>query len=882
MICPIGNATHNRAGQIVYEWVSGDTYIFTHTQFFNTLGPNGLPNEATRQRIRNGYNVWWDDRNFSTMPCVDVQILSDNYTKAVFQIEHTFSGPGVYTIRVEDPNRNEGIDNIPGSVGVVFSVQTILRIDPNFKPHNAPKFEFDPIDKAAVGRRFVHNPGAFDVDDGDVLTYDLVICTRERGVEIETYTLPAPPDVLYVDANTGELVWDAPDRVGVFNVCLRVSIWRDDVRIGSIVRDMQIEVVETDNNPPEFPPLEDICVVAGELINFEFEVIDHEDDFIVVTAAGDPFLVNSNPAGVHTTRVRGKTTVTFTWQTDLSHLRRLPYTVVFKAEDQNTEVRLVSFANFNITVIAPPVNIMPAVVENRGISLEWSPFESERVAGYDIYRRIGSFDEELKPCETGVPDEWGYERIADGISNTFYHDNNVGRSVNYCYRAVTIFSDGAKSLPSCEVCETLPEGTPPIIRAHVETIHDAAGKIIVEWLEEPVIKVIDEYIDNNPGKQPDDFEYRLFYTTNINAGNWTHLESYDLGYTMHPHEQINTRTQFPYYYKVELWDKESDIIIDDDYEVASTFYPTLTSSNRSITITFGRRITPWINEKYDIYRCASDESGICYPIIAPDSEDWVGDTYQERFTDDRLKNGQEYCYLIRSEGYRVIDGIRYENVNWSHLACAMPEDKIPPCPPEFSGETVCDENRNLLTWTYDPVCLNAEQKDVEKFLIYFSHNGIDFSVIGSVDGDTYSYSDDGSRVGYYWVAAVDTAGNISPRVNVIMSTPCTKYELPNVFTPNNDGIYDIFKSYYPNDGVPRRVNMEIFTRTNILVFKTEDPDINWDGFHMSTGRIVSSGIYYYICDLYEDWPSGQTITNFAGFIHVYSGNDAQPFAPPLE
>ncbi len=46
--------------------------------------------------------------------------------KNVYVMNHTFPGAGVYQIVMSDPNRNEGIINIPESVTVVFTIRTIF------------------------------------------------------------------------------------------------------------------------------------------------------------------------------------------------------------------------------------------------------------------------------------------------------------------------------------------------------------------------------------------------------------------------------------------------------------------------------------------------------------------------------------------------------------------------------------------------------------------------------------------------------------------------------------------------------------------------------------------------------------------------------------
>ena len=873
-ICTVGHATHNRAGQILYKHISGYTYEFTETSFYTTLNADGTPNQATLQRIRDGLTVEWGDNTTSTIPSVrqEIEILPDNFTKVNFRMQHTFPGPGAYTIIMADPNRNEGVLNIPNSVNVVFSIKTILWINPNTGHNNAPEFLTYPIDKAAVGQRFVHNPSAFDID-GDSLSYELSVCSRERGIEIETYSFPEAMKELYVDAITGDFVWDAPVKAGLYNVAMRVNEWRYGVKIGSIVRDMQIEVVNSNNRPPVLPTFRDTCVIAGAKIEIPVNVTDPDNDLIILTATGGPFQAPISPA-IYPLPIDdegpGFTNATFIWQTDNSHVRRLPYTVVFKAEDQNGEVKLVSFANYNITVIAPEVENLTAMPDRKEILLEWNPTVCDHASGYEIFRSIGSFDFDLGICETGIPSGLGYEKVAtlDGIDNTVYRDNNNGRGlspgIEYCYRVVAIFADGAKSLPSGESCASLLAGTPPMIRAHVETVA-VAGEIHVAWIEKPVKELIAE--------KPGIFEYRLFYTLDMDIGNWIWLTTKNLGDTTYIHAPIDTKTAYPYYYKAELWDSDTNTIVDEDFEIASSLYPILQASDHSVVINFGR-YSPWVNEIYEIYRCNNTGKDICV------AAEWVGRTNREIYTDTNLKNGQEYCYRIESKGYRYIDGIKYGNENWSHVACVTPFDNVPPCPPEITGESICEENKNQLDWTYDPICMY----DVEKYRIYFTPDPARqaYAKVDSVmSRDIYTFSHYGTLKGCYYVTAVDSAGNQSRESNVVCLDECGEYDLPNVFTPNGDNINDVFKSFNP--GGVTKVDMKIYNRLGKLVFKTEDSDINWDGRDIDSKRFVSSGVYYYICEVYEERINGGIkIVPMSGFIHVYYGDGAQPFVPPIE
>ena len=894
LICMTGNATHNRAGQLLYRHIEGYTYEFSQVHFFAT---NMV---ATDQRLRlvsqgGGMKVSWGDGTESKMECVrsEIERLPDNYTKAVFREKHTFPGPGTYPIYVEDPNRNDGVLNIPNSVNVVYSNKTIFMISPNFRHNNTPTLLTYPIDKAALGRRFVHNPSAYDTD-GDSLSYEIAICTRERGVEIETYSFPETSKELYVDAITGDFVWDAPVKKGLYNVAMRINEWRlvgsKMTKIGSVVRDMQIEVVESNNKPPKLPNFRDTCVIAGTFISIPVNATDPDNDRIVLTATGGPFEVLTHKATldpVPNGSGQGYTNATFTWQTDYSHVRKQPYTVVFKAEDQPQkpgDVKLVTFATFNITVIAPKVENLTATAEKKDILLEWNPTVCEHASGYEIYRSIGSIDPlDLDLCETGIPSRYDYEKIAvlDGIGNTLYRDNNNGKGLSpgilYGYRVVAVFSDGAKSKPSNEACATLLAGTPPMIRAHVEKISEK-GEIHVWWLEKPVQKAINKYLENNPDKIDAKFEYRLFYSNDRDIWSAKPLRTTDFGIedTTYQHFNVDTKTgqknkdgitEFHHYYKVELWEK-GGAIVDTDYEVASTLYPILHPSDKSVIITFGR-YAPWINEEYDIYLC--DKNG--------DNTVFVDNTRRETYTHYDLKNGQEYCYIVQSKGYRNIDNIEYRNDNRSHVACVIPEDNVPPCPPEITGDSNCDENHNLLEWMYQNECMY----DVETFRIYYSPDGRKYDPIGSVNRDEYNpyttfrynYADYHSLVGCYYVTAVDSAGNESPWSNIVCLDKCGDYQLPNVFTPDGDGFNDVYKSFNPA-GV-KKVDMKILNRWGKLVFKTNDPNINWDGRDMDSKRFVSTGVYYYFCDVYEERLTGSGIVTLSGFIHVYTGKDAKPY-----
>jgi gliding motility-associated-like protein len=90
-----------------------------------------------------------------------------------------------------------------------------------------------------------------------------------------------------------------------------------------------------------------------------------------------------------------------------------------------------------------------------------------------------------------------------------------------------------------------------------------------------------------------------------------------------------------------------------------------------------------------------------------------------------------------------------------------------------------------------------------------------------------------------------------------------KLQVPNVFTPNDDGINDFFE-ISSNGSVP--LSIRIFSRTGTLVYKAEGSMITWDG-KTSWGIKLNEGIYYYVLDAIGHDPDGRF--HKTGFVYLY-------------
>jgi gliding motility-associated-like protein len=849
-------ATHNRAGEITFKLISGYTYEVTVTTFTYTQSA------ANRSQL----TVEWGDNTTTVTPLVSRTVLPNYYYHNIYKTRHTFPGPGIYQILMQDPNRNFGIVNIPNSVNVVFSIKTTMVISPEVGNNNTPVLLNFPIDKAALHHIFIHNPSAYD-PDGDSLSYKLTVCTGQDGKPISNYVLPSYSDTFYVDPVVGDLVWDAPDDTGKYNVAMNIEEWRHGVKIGNITRDMQIEVFHTTNNPPVNPPLPNYCVKAGTLIEFQVTSTDADLDSVKQKMTGGPFVVTTNPAKfVKVASGKGFSTSTFTWQTECDHVRKQPYQVTLKSEDNSKDISLVDIDNFTIRVLAPAPENLQASATSTEIDLNWDQSDCGNVAGYYLYRRDGHGSFTPDSCETGVPASSGYRRIAvlDGKANTAYTDDNNGeglvQGIEYCYLVTAYYPDGGESIVSTGACSSLVPGFPAILNVSVTNVDEAAGSIYVAWAKPR---------NFDPATAPGPYVFKIYRSrTNVKA-DFTLLDSIvtaDLNDTSFVDAPLNTLV-YPYYYSVKMFNNTPGNRFEmrpDENEIASSLYIDITPGDNQLTLEI-RKKAPWINDSYVIYR---QNASLGYDSIATSLEN--------KFVDTGLKNGVTYCYQVKSIGWRPIEGVIYNNSNMSHINCGTAIDFTAPCAPALNAVSQCDSFMNVLTWTNpNKTCAN----DVVRYNIYYSRDinlPLDSLTSTFSANDTvfrHRMSEGALLAGCYAVTAVDSFENESAQSARICLDDCIMYELPNVFTPNDDNVNDVYKSLNLNN-VVEKVDMKIFNRYGQTVYETHDPGINWNGKYKNTNNKVSSGVYYYICDVYEPRISGTEIRTLVGFIHVYAEGHA--------
>jgi len=896
-------ATHNRAGEITYTVDTSDflTIIATITTYTKA---SSIPAD------RDSLEICWGYEDNGTPVCEWIQrsngsgeLLGNDIKKNLYVATHNYPGLGHYVISMTDPNRNGGILNVnpPNSDNVPFHLQTTVTIfNPLFAgPNNSPQLLQPPIDFACTGQKFEHNPNALDLD-GDSLSYEFTTPLQDVNTQVPNYSPPnfiaaGTNNALSINPVTGDILWDAPQEPGEYNLALYIIEWRDGVALDTMIRDMQILVLACDNQPPTIETIDELCVIAGEVVEFEVIADDPDDgDLVRLTALGGPFVMDISPAEFLPNNNSYQTpsiTKTFIWQTTCEHISDQFYSIVFKAEDNFLDsVGLATLKTVTIKVVGPPPEDVQGVPEGDFIDLSWEqPYDCDMAAddffkGFSVWRKLGSNQFPIDTCDPGLEGK-GYTRIAQGLFDIeggryVYTDNDVERGRNYCYRIVGDFAKTSQggfsfnmveSLPSDEICVQLSRDVPLITNVDVEETDVTNGRIFVQW-STPNAEDLDTILNAGP------YTYQVWRAEGIApaggfapvpGATFTANNFYQAVDTNFVDENLNTQ-DLAYTYRVAFIVNGGADTLGFTNDASSTFL-NIASTDETNILTWDLDV-PWDNFRYVIHRRNN----------ATMQFDSIGfSTTQEYIDEEGLVNGTEYCYFVEGKGSYNIDGILPLLINKSQENCGVPLDTIPPCPPLLTITNGCEEPsdtapegefENFLSWI-NPMNLCEDTDDVVYYNVYYAppNDPSNFQIIavGStvIDTTLFHASPEFGIAGCYAVTAVDTFENESAFSNIICPDNCPFYTLPNAFTPNGDGQNELFIPY-PYRFIDR-IEINIFNVWGQLVFTSTDPDINWDGKNLN-GKDVADGTYFYTCRVFENRISGVTEseTILQGFIEV--------------
>jgi gliding motility-associated-like protein len=921
------NATHIRAGEITATLISCQNFTYK----FTLKGYTDLTSDV----LFGGGEMSFGDGTTTTFTAGEPDVyedLGDEIAMNIFYAEHTFPGPGVYKISYREFNRNPDIVNMDNSVNTPFYIETEIIINSFFGCNNSPVLLNPPVDDACIGVIFLHNAGAVDAD-GDSISYEFTIPKQDEGVSVINYQFPEDHDIaaynttneegtgpatFTLDQKTGDINWNAPGGEGEYNWAFRVIEWRkiegEWYKMGYVTRDMQVNVTDCDNDPPEIEPPPDTCVVAGDLLKQEITATDPDNDPIILTSFGSVYEFSSNPATYSPypeVVQQPPAKLKFSWQTDCSHVREREYQVNFKAVDQpdisqGEGPKLADYATWFVRVVGPaPEGLVAEQGKRNQVSLSWDKYLCKEATSMQVWRRVDSYEFEPGHCELGMPENAGYELVTvTGIDQTSFSDNNNGEGLEYgatyCYRLVAVFQDpaGGESVVSAEACVLIEEYEGDfgslITNVTVEKTDVAQGEILVIWTSP---------FDIDPTKYPEPYTYELYRGEDFSSNQLQLISGGKISDTTFVDRGLNTLSS-AYNYTVVVYDNDNDAI--DTTSTASSVRLNPSPITGALELTWSAEV-PWSNVSQQnpwhlIYRDNIDEDPKKLVLIDSVNVTAEGFRYIDNGSvtgDNSLIDTEEYCYYVTTKGTYGNPKLTEPFLNNSQIACAQPNDTISPCPPvdfeivnlnidsfceEFLKDKPCDFNEffNELNWE---VNTGSEcDEDVRSYNIYFSETGEEntFELIANVVNTSYTDANLSSFKGCYKIASVDRSGNVSEPTEAICNDNCPFYELPNVFTPNADGVNDVFQAFNSFDEVtntylcPRfvqSVDFYVYDRYGKEVYNNlNDPEksiyINWNGKNNNGGE-MPAGVYYYLANVtFDVLNPDQQNTSFKGWLQI--------------
>ncbi|MET0465199.1 MAG: gliding motility-associated C-terminal domain-containing protein [Chitinophagaceae bacterium] len=134
----------------------------------------------------------------------------------------------------------------------------------------------------------------------------------------------------------------------------------------------------------------------------------------------------------------------------------------------------------------------------------------------------------------------------------------------------------------------------------------------------------------------------------------------------------------------------------------------------------------------------------------------------------------------------------------------------------------------------DSIC-SYETLTIKPSTSYSSYEWSGGSTLSSISID---------KPGTYWLKVVDAAGCAGTDTIIVSPKSCMSgFYIPTAFTPNADGLNDLYKPML--FGLIKKYRFMIYDRWGTVVFQSTDPDKGWDG--KTSGTIRGNTVFVWTC-----------------------------------
>lgn len=261
-------ASHLLGGQIQTKNISGNTYEITMVLFMDEA------NGRTASEQTSTIPVCLGDGNIISAVRLSRRVITNqNISVNNYRFTYTYAGPGVYRLSIGMENRTP-MANLSQAVASTFSLATTIQTRSSSQ-NTTPVFEPAPAFwGVGTNQRASLSFRATDVD-GDSLTYTLTKpLTNTPNAPCKPFALDVyqyPNDVskkgtYKLNAQTGELVWDAPTMAGQYSAVVLIREWRAGALIGETFIETFIRVQDKAGTPspiPLYEPAAEVGIITG-------------------------------------------------------------------------------------------------------------------------------------------------------------------------------------------------------------------------------------------------------------------------------------------------------------------------------------------------------------------------------------------------------------------------------------------------------------------------------------------------------------------------------------------------------------------------------------------------------------------------------------------
>ena len=393
-----------------------------------------------------------------------------------------------------------------------------------------------------------------------------------------------------------------------------------------------------------------------------------------------------------------------------------------------------------------------------------------------------------------------------------------------------------------------------------------------------------------PGQSPATQDFKLVTTKS------------DLNDTTYVDASLNT-VGTAYSYRLEFFSNATDLpnsaVLTETAGPASSVLlggrTDLANPGNILTWTYN---VPWDNSQQPTIVYRRDFAGTTFTQVGTATGTASSGTYTDRGTvANPLRAGQTYCYYVQTTGDYLGTDLPKDLVNLSQELCI----RSVPCTPVLTLRPLnCDSlsatatntagpfppvgftYTNYLTWTLDSNNPAGCSQNVAYYRVFYRPLAPDgptasgdsaalgpLRLLDSVRTMSYVHRGLSSAAGCYQVQAVDSTGQRSALSNLACNDNCLFFLMPNIFTPNGDGLNDTFR---PKISSPiRRTHFTAFSRWGVKVYESDqNPLIEWSGANnrdSGKGPVLSEGVYFYQAEVeFADFKN--TKRTYKGWVQI--------------